>query len=134
MLFSFQDLDFIFEFLEKQDRRYSDPKARNGKKIKGQKNSSKIFFKKICQKSSTKKNLSKKFVKKNRQKNSPKKSSKQFVIRIRQKNSSKKFAKKFVKTRNPKDTKVTMSSTLFINHFHFLVFRSSARPASGRPA
>ena len=94
MLFSFQDLDFIFEFLEKQDRRYSDPKARNGKKIKGQKNSSKIFFKKICQKSSTKKNLSKKIVKKNRQNISSKKFAKKIVKTVRHKNSSKKFVKK----------------------------------------
>ena len=29
-------------FTKKQDRRYSDPKARNGQKIKGQKNFMKI--------------------------------------------------------------------------------------------
>ena len=39
-------MQIISEMKKKQDRRYSDPKARNGSKIK-KKNSSKIFVEKI---------------------------------------------------------------------------------------
>ena len=75
--------------MRKQERRYSDPKARNGQKIIGQK---------ICQKISSKKIIKKKFVKRISSKNSSKKSS-NIVKKIRQKISSKKCVKKicFVK-------------------------------------
>ena len=87
----------------KQDRRYSDPKARNGYKIKKfveiirQKNSlKKLKFVASSKKKSSKKlqlkNLSKNCVKKMRRKNASKNVSKKCIEKIR--NSPKNFAEK----------------------------------------